>query len=36
MSVDERFKENIDRFGEGTAEYASLAINAYCKGLIAK
>lgn len=28
---DERFRENIDRHGEGTADYASEAIRAYCK-----
>ena len=29
--ADERFKKNIDNRGEGTAEFASLAIVAYCK-----
>jgi DNA-binding transcriptional MerR regulator len=29
---DERFRANIDRHGEGTADYASEAIRAYCKG----
>ena len=29
--ADERFKKNIDKCGEGTAEFASLAIVAYCK-----
>ncbi len=28
---DERFRTNIDRHGEGTADYASEAIHAYCK-----
>ena len=28
---DERFKKNIDKSGEGTAEFASAAISAYCK-----
>ncbi|HNX63609.1 MAG TPA: MerR family transcriptional regulator [Oscillospiraceae bacterium] len=28
---DERFKANIDKCGEGTAEYMSKAIEAYCK-----
>ena len=28
--ADERFKENIDKYGEGTAEFASEAIEAYC------
>ena len=27
---DERFKKNIDKYGEGTAEFASTAIGAYC------
>ena len=27
---DERFKKNIDKAGEGTAEYASRAIEVYC------
>ena len=27
---DERFRANIDRHGEGTADYASEAIRAYC------
>ena len=27
---DERFKENIDKQGEGTAEYAAAAITFYC------
>ncbi len=29
--ADERFKKNIDKYGEGTAEYAAEAIEAYCK-----
>ena len=28
---DERFRENIDKYGEGTAEYARDAIRNYCK-----
>ena len=28
---DERFKKNIDKYGEGTAEFASKAIAVYCK-----
>ena len=28
---DERFKKNIDKYGEGTAEYASAAIEVYCR-----
>ena len=28
--ADERFKKNIDKYGEGTAEFASTAIEAYC------
>ena len=27
---DERFKENIDKYGEGTAEFMSKAIEIYC------
>ena len=27
---DERFKKNIDKDGEGTAEFAATAIEAYC------
>lgn len=30
--ADERFKKNIDKYGEGTAEFASEAIVEYCKG----
>jgi len=29
--VDERFKKNIDKYGEGTAEFAAEAIEVYCK-----
>ena len=29
--VDERFKKNIDKCGEGTAEFASEAIAIYCQ-----
>ena len=29
--ADERFKKNIDKYGEGTAEFASEAIAIYCK-----
>lgn len=29
-TADERFKANIDRYGEGTAEFLSKAIKAYC------
>ena len=29
--ADERFKENIDKYGEGTAEFVSAAIDVYCK-----
>ena len=28
--ADERFKKNIDKYGEGTAEFASEAIEIYC------
>ena len=28
--ADERFKKNIDKCGEGTAEFAATAIGAYC------
>ena len=28
--ADERFKKNIDKYGEGTAEFASTAIEAHC------
>ena len=30
-TADERFKENIDKCGEGTAEFASAGIEIYCK-----
>ena len=29
--ADERFKKNIDKYGEGTAEFASEAIAVYCR-----
>ena len=29
--ADERFKKNIDKYGEGTAEFASNAIEVYCR-----
>ena len=29
--ADERFKRNIDKYGEGTAEFVSKAIDNYCK-----
>ena len=29
--ADERFKTNIDKYGEGTAEFAATAIEAYCR-----
>ena len=29
--ADERFKKNIDKYGEETAEFASTAIEAYCR-----
>ena len=29
--VDERFKKNIDKYGEGTAEFASEAISVFCQ-----
>ena len=28
--ADDRFKKNIDKYGEGTAEFASTTIEAYC------
>ena len=28
--ADERFKKNIDKYGEGTAEFAAEAIEVYC------
>ena len=29
--ADERFKRNIDKYGDGTAEFASAAIEVYCR-----
>ena len=29
--ADERFKKNIDKYGEGTAEFAAEAIEAFCE-----
>ena len=29
--ADERFKKNIDKYGEGTAEFAAGAIEVYCQ-----
>ena len=29
--ADERFKKNIDKYGEGTVEFASAAIEVYCR-----
>ena len=29
--ADERFKNNIDKYGEGTAEFAADAIEGYCR-----
>ena len=29
--ADERFKKNIDKYGEGAAEFAATAIEAYCR-----
>ena len=29
--ADERFKKNIDKYGEGTAEFAAKAIAVYCR-----
>ena len=29
--ADERFKKNIDKYGKGTAEFASEAISSYCR-----
>ena len=29
--ADERFKKNIDQYGEGTAEFAATAIEVYCR-----
>ena len=30
-TLDERFKQNIDKYGAGTAEFAAEAIEAYCR-----
>ena len=30
-ACDERFKKNIDKYGEGTAEFASKAIEQFCR-----
>ena len=30
--ADERFKKNIDKYGDGTAEFASAAIEIYSRG----
>ena len=29
--ADERFNKNIDKYGEGVAEYVAVAIDEYCK-----
>ena len=29
--ADERFKKNIDKYGDGTAEFASKSITAFCQ-----
>jgi hypothetical protein len=29
--ADERFKNNIDKYGEGTADFVSKAIEIYCE-----
>jgi len=29
--ADERFKKNIDKYGDGTAEFAATAIEVYCR-----
>ena len=31
--ADERFKKNIDKYGDGTAEFVSKAIVHYCKSI---
>ena len=31
-ACDERFKKNIDKYGEGTAEFAAGAIEIYFRG----
>ena len=33
---DERFQQNIDKYGDGTAAFVSAAIDAYCKGVMRK
>ena len=30
-TADERFKKNIDKYGEGTAEFVAWAIDIYCR-----
>lgn len=35
-TADERFRQNIDQYGDGTASFASAAIAAYCKGRMDK
>ena len=30
-TADERFKNNVDKYGEGTAEFASQAIAVFCQ-----
>ena len=35
-SQNPEFKNNIDKFGEGVAEYTSKAINSYCKSRLNK
>ena len=30
---DERFKKNIDKYGEGTAEFVAEAIDVYCEAI---
>ena len=30
-TADERFKNNVDKYGEGTAEFASQVIVLFCK-----
>ncbi len=34
--ADERFKKNIDKYGEGVSEFVDSAISTYCKGLSQK
>ena len=31
--ADERFKKNIDKYGDGTAEFAAEVITIYCRGV---